>query len=81
MTTVNVHEAKTHFSRLLDRAAKGETIVIAKAGKPYARLLPLETVKQMPKRRLGFMEGEGTVPDDIKAPFAKEIEELFYGKP
>lgn len=79
--TVNVHEAKTHFSRLLERAAAGETIVIAKAGKPYARLLPLESAPKAGKRRLGFMEGEGAVPGDIKAPFAQEIEEMFYGKP
>lgn len=81
MTTVNVHEAKTHFSRLLDRAAKGETIVIAKAGKPYARLLPLESREETAKRRIGFMKGQMTVPDDIKTPYADEIEEMFYGKP
>lgn len=80
-TTVNVHEAKTHFSRLLERAAKGETIVIAKAGKPYARLLPLENAARPAKRKLGFMLGEGAAPDDIKTPFADEIEVLFHGKP
>lgn len=86
MVTVNVHEAKTHFSRLLERAAGGETIVIAKAGKPMARLTPLEPAPQtsreeMAKRRIGFMKGEGRVPDDIKTPFAEEIEALFHGKP
>ncbi len=81
MTTVNIHEAKTHLSRLLERAAKGESIVIAKAGKPMARLMPLESREETAKRRLGFMKGEGTVPDDIKTPYAQEIEEMFYGKP
>ncbi|PZO01586.1 MAG: type II toxin-antitoxin system prevent-host-death family antitoxin [Alphaproteobacteria bacterium] len=80
MTTVNVHEAKTHFSRLLDRAAKGETIVIAKAGKPYARLLPLETTAAKPKSRIGFMEGQIKVPDDFDTMFADEIERMFYGE-
>ena len=56
MVTVNVHEAKTHFSQLLDRAAHGETIMIAKAGKPVARLVPLEVVPAA-QRRLGFLLG------------------------
>lgn len=81
---VNIHEAKTHLSRLLERAAGGETIVIAKAGKPLARLTPLETVVETPedavKRRIGFLDGRFEVPDDIKAPFAEEIEAMFYGK-
>lgn len=50
---INVQEAKTHLSRLLDRAHEGEEIVLAKAGKPYARLVPFEPVE----RKLGFMEG------------------------
>lgn len=51
---INVHEAKTQLSRLLDRAHAGEEIVLSKAGEPFARLMPLET----PKRRLGFMQGK-----------------------
>lgn len=81
MTTVNIHEAKTHLSRLLERAAKGESIVIAKAGKPMARLMPLEAGEPKPKRRLGFLEGQFKVPDDFDTLFADEIEEMFYGKP
>lgn len=77
---VNVHDAKTHFSRLLDRAHRGETIILAKAGKPYARLVPIEAEAPRPARRIGFMKGEFTLPDDIKTPFADEIEEMFYGK-
>ena len=79
--TVNVHDAKTHFSRLLERAKRGETIIIAKAGEPVAQLTPLPARAPATKRRLGFMKGVGTVPDDIKTPYADEIEELFYGKP
>ncbi|WP_299175977.1 type II toxin-antitoxin system Phd/YefM family antitoxin [uncultured Brevundimonas sp.] len=81
METVNVHEAKTHLSRLLDRAAKGETITIAKAGKPIAKLVPLDEAPKKVVQRIGFMAGEGVVPDDIKTPFKDEIEEMFYGKP
>jgi prevent-host-death family protein len=58
--TVNVHEAKTHLSRLLEEAVAGEDIVIAKAGKPQVRLVPIE---DPPKRRLHFMEG-WDVPDE-----------------
>ncbi|MBA4807612.1 type II toxin-antitoxin system Phd/YefM family antitoxin [Brevundimonas sp.] len=81
METVNVHEAKTHLSRLLERAAKGETITIAKAGKPIAKLVPLDEAPKKVVQRIGFMAGEGVVPDDIKTPFKDEIEEMFYGKP
>ena len=69
METVNVHEAKTHLSRLLERAAKGETITIAKAGKPIAKLVPLDEAPKKVVQRIGFMAGEGVVPDDIKTPF------------
>ncbi len=55
MKTVNVHEAKTHLSRLLDRAHDGEEIVIAKSGRPYARLVPLQT--RQPERRAGTLKG------------------------
>ncbi len=50
---INVHEAKTQLSRLLDRAHAGEEVILSKAGKPYAKLVPLEK----PKRKLGFMKG------------------------
>jgi prevent-host-death family protein len=78
--TVNIHEAKTHLSRLLERAAKGESITIAKAGKPMAKLVPLEETPRKAVQRIGFMAGEGVIPDDIKTPFKDEIEDLFYGK-
>lgn len=76
MKTVNVHEAKTHLSKLLQRVAKGEEIVIAKAGKPVARLIP-ESRKR--KRVLGTMRGKFVVPDDFDAPLP-ELEEDFYGE-
>jgi len=67
MQTVNVHEAKTHFSKLLSRAHVGEEIIIAKAGEPYARLVPLEPLK---KRKSGI--AKGTVTDAFFEPLPKE---------
>jgi prevent-host-death family protein len=73
---VNVHEAKTHLSKLLERVALGEEVIIAKAGKPVAKLVPVNT---RPKRRLlGSAKGEFVVPDDFNDPLPKEIEDLFY---
>lgn len=80
MTTVNIHDAKTHLSRLVERAANGETVVIAKAGKPVAKLVPLEERKADTSRRLGGLQGQLTIPDDFKGLMKDEIEEMFYGK-
>ena len=77
MKTVNVHEAKTHFSRLLDRAQTGQEFVIAKAGKPVARLGPL--VRQGRKRRLGLLDGKFKVPDDFNKPLPDEVIVAFEG--
>jgi prevent-host-death family protein len=72
---VNIHEAKTHFSKLLERVALGEEVIIAKAGTPVAKLIPFD---QEPKPRIfGSARGEFTVPDDFNRPDA-EIEALFY---
>jgi prevent-host-death family protein len=72
---INVHEAKTNLSKLLERVAVGEEVIIAKAGTPVARLVPFD---QKPKTRIfGSAKGEFTVPDDFDAPDA-EIEALFY---
>jgi len=79
MLTVNIHEAKTHLSRLVDRAAKGEPFVIAKAGKPLVKVTALEAPTSGQVRRLGFMAGEITVPDDFDRMGSAEIEELFGG--
>ncbi|MBN9317926.1 MAG: type II toxin-antitoxin system Phd/YefM family antitoxin [Devosia sp.] len=77
--TVNIHEAKTNFSRLVERAENGETLVISRAGKPVARLVPLEEAPK-PKRRVGFLKGQIKVPDDFDRMFEDEIAEMFYGK-
>jgi prevent-host-death family protein len=76
MRTVDVHEAKTHFSRLLDDVAKGEEIVIAKAGRPVAKVVPLDKPVEDTSRRIGFMRGEFNVPDDFDAMFDDEIVEM-----
>ena len=75
MTTVNIHEAKTHLSRLVARVARGESFV-AKAGKPLARVIPIDA-KESPKDRLGFMKGELTVPKDFDDMGRDEIASLF----
>jgi prevent-host-death family protein len=66
MTTVNVHAAKTYLSRLLDRVAQGEEVVIAKSGRPVARIVPVEPL-QAP-RRPGSARGLGRVHDNFDAP-------------
>ena len=80
MHTVNIHEAKTHLSRLVEEAAKGETFIIAKAGKPMVKVVPLDQDETGTKRRLGFMQGEIQVPDDFDRMGADEIEALFQGR-
>ena len=79
MTTVNMHEAKTHLSRLVDRAAKGEPFIIAKAGKPLVKVVPLDAPPAGEVKRLGFMPGI-SVPDDFDTMFQEEIEMMFYGE-
>jgi prevent-host-death family protein len=75
MRTINIHAAKTHLSRLVDAAAAGEEIIIAKSGKPLARLCPLA---QEPRTRvLGRLRGKLIVPDDFDAPLPDEVLELF----
>ena len=81
MQTVNIHEAKTHLSRLVDEAAKGKVFIIAKAGKPMVKVLPLSDGVVDGTERLGFMSGEITVPDDFDSLGATEIAILFEGKP
>lgn len=78
MQTVNIHEAKTHLSRLLEQVAGGEEVVIAKAGKAIARLVPLEASPK--KRRLGLLKGKLHVPDDFDAPLTDIELSLFEGR-
>jgi prevent-host-death family protein len=76
---VNIHEAKTHFSRLVERAAAGEEIVIAKAGQPRARLVPLERPSGR-RRGFGSMRGKIWLADDWDSDETNEaIAELFFG--
>ena len=79
MQTVNIHEAKTHLSRLIERVAMGEPFIIAKAGKPLVKVTSLD-IPAGPPRRLGFLVGEVTVPDDFDRMGEKEIEQLFGGE-
>ena len=75
MTTVNMHEAKTHLSRLVDQAARGESFVIAKAGKPLVQVTALDAPSS--PQRLGFLAGEIAVPKDFNRMGQDAIEALF----
>jgi prevent-host-death family protein len=79
MRKVNMHEAKTHLSRLVDRAAKGEGFIIAKAGRPLVKVVPLSSGEQTGPRRLGFLTGEIAVPDDFDRMGRDDIERAFRG--
>lgn len=79
MATVNIHAAKTQLSRLVEQAAAGEEIIIAKAGKPVAKLGPLAQSAQK-KRRLGLLAGRITVPDDFDAPLPADVLDVFEGR-
>ena len=74
-----MHDAKTHLSRLVAAAARGESFVIAKAGKPLVKVTALEAPAGGQVRRLGFLAGEITVPEDFDRMGGAEIEELFGG--
>ncbi len=80
MHIVNIHEAKTHLSRLVEQAAKGVSFVIAKAGKPMVKVTPLDAPEAGQVRRLGFMAGQITVPDDFDRMGGVQIEQLFAGE-
>jgi len=77
MRSFNIHEAKTHLSRLVDEAEQGESFIIAKAGKPKVQVTRLETPAPKPQRRLGFLKGQIKVPDDFDTMMADEIEKMF----
>jgi len=80
MDTINIHEAKTHLSRLVEQAVGGEPFIIAKAGKPLVKVVALHAPVSGQIRRLGFMEGQILVPDDFDRMGSSEIEELFGGR-
>lgn len=79
MHTVNIHEAKTHLSKLVEEASKGEPFVIAKAGKPMVKVTAIDVQEAGQKKRLGFLAGQITVPDDFDELSRAEIEGLFGG--
>ena len=77
MQSVNIHEAKTQLSRLVELAAAGESFIIAKAGKPMVKVVPLSAGDLPGKSRIGFMAGEITVPDDFDTMGGDDIAGLF----
>jgi len=79
MRTINIHEAKTHLSRLVENAAKGEAFVIAKAGRPMVKVVPLDQASLTTIKRIGFLKGQISVPDDFDRIGSDEIETLFDG--
>lgn len=81
MTTVNIHEAKTHLSRLIERAVAGEPVVIAKAGKPMVKVVRVDEPDSRQRQRLGFLRGAFTVPEDFDRMGEDEISRLFGGAP
>jgi prevent-host-death family protein len=79
MKSVNIHEAKTHLSRLIAEAANGEPFIIAKAGKPMVKVVSIDAPTEKKQRRIGFMKGQFKIPDNFDTMMQKEIEEMFYG--
>ena len=78
MEQVNIHQAKTHLSELLSRAVLGEDIIIAKAGKPLVRLVPINNPQK--RRVLGRDKGLYTVPEDFNDPLPNDIQKAFEGE-
>jgi prevent-host-death family protein len=79
MKTVNIHEAKTQLSKLIEEASRGEAFIIAKAGKPVVKVTALSAPTGARVRRLGFMAGQISVPDDFDRMGQEEIERIFGG--
>jgi prevent-host-death family protein len=77
MTQMNVHQAKTHLSKLLDQAIAGEEVVIMRSGKPLVRLIPVESAPA--PRVLGTAKGDFTVPDDFNEPLPDDVLAQFEG--
>ncbi len=79
MKIVNIHEAKTHLSRLVEKVRSGEPFIIAKAGRPIAKVVALDAPDPSETKRLGFMAGQIETPDDFDQVGADVIEALFNG--
>jgi prevent-host-death family protein len=80
MQTYNIHDAKTQLSKLVEMAAKGESFVIAKAGKPMVKVIALDAPGSSQMKRFGFMAGQIKVPDDFNVMGANEIQKMFEGE-
>ena len=80
MDDINMHEAKTHLSRLVERAAKGEPFIIAKAGVPLVKVNALTAPDPSKQKRLGFMTGQAVIPADFDSMAQASIEALFFGE-
>jgi prevent-host-death family protein len=78
MAVVNIHEAKTHLSRLVDEVSAGKELVIAKAGKPLARLVPIKPPK--PVRKPGFLKGKIRISSDFDEPLPDKVLDAFEGR-
>jgi prevent-host-death family protein len=76
---VNIHEAKTHLSRLIEEAVQGKPFVIAKAGKPVVKVTAIDAPEPAAVRRTGFLAGQISVPDDFDQMGADEIADAFEG--
>jgi prevent-host-death family protein len=79
MKTINIHEAKTHLSRLVEEAAGGMPFVIAKAGRPLVKVIALGVPEAGQIKRVGFLAGQISVPDDFDQMSSGEVEKLFDG--
>ncbi|WP_163544163.1 type II toxin-antitoxin system Phd/YefM family antitoxin [Occultella kanbiaonis] len=79
MVELNLYEAKTQLSKLVDAAAQGETIIIAKAGRPLAKLTRVDSPER--QQRLGFLAGRASIPDDFDRIGADELDAAFHGEP
>lgn len=79
MQTFNIHDAKTQLSKLVEMAAKGESFIIAKAGKPMVKVIALDAPEPSEVKRFGFMSGQIKVPDDFNTMGVREIQALFEG--
>lgn len=78
METINIHEAKTHLSRIVDEVAAGSEKLIAKAGKPMVKMVPLDAGRRV---RFGVLKGKFKVPNDFDAPLSDEVLAGFAGGP
>lgn len=80
MKTVNMHEAKTHLSKLVEKASKGEPFIIARAGKPMVKVVPIDAPTGKKIQRFGFLKGQFSIPDDFDRMCEDEIVRMFEGE-